>query len=790
MNTVSGKNRSNHSPFKKGMAIFMSAALGLTAFLQPVVAVEAIPATYDEAFYATLDYYGEVLDSSVVKSYQMNGANSINDYGQYDEVVNLTDDTEAKKTDAGVAFSFDGEVPDKFYFEGKTKAPLQSMPWTLKMSYQLNGVPKKAEELAGEKGMVEIDIDAMPNPTAGEYFQNNMVLQALAMFNADDILSVEAPGAQIQMIGNLKVVLFMAMPGEEQHFVMRVGSESFEFSGMIFLAVPATLSQLDQLADLRDAKEEIEDSYNAISNSMDIILNTLDGMGGTLRGTAAGLAQLDEARQIISSGKNNVYADADTAIDDLSKLSDALTPLSGHLDTASEALTSISTQVTALSNQAQKLKTYIKRTRDTIDDIQEDTKNLYALAKDLESYEKDGKKLADALKDDFSALGKDLSDLQSSLKSMRTTLGGLQGGISKVPEITVDGMTISQIKKLVSVGEQYYPTYKSYLQLTGQSEDEYTFADFLEQQGGQSAADAKKLADLYYYSKTEDYANKIEQAESANTLIESVNDKIDEVNRVAQALATPTAGMLNSLETLCQTLGTGGLSGDLKEMSAMASDILNDISAQKGTAAALIKELDDLGDIASGVLKNLDEGLDLLKTLDDTVNSYVPKAQDALSDTKQIVNTTTTGIRDMKKFLQSLKKLLQSGGGKLDAGTKQTLQNLSAALRQSATGLDQTYAIRDAKNQITDLIDDEWDTYTGDVNNMLLMDPAAPAVSMTSAQNAAPQSIQFMMRSQEIKIDKQKAADEAAQTQSDGNFFTRIADMFKAFWNMITGIFH
>ena len=66
------------------------------------------------------------------------------------------------------------------------------------------------------------------------------------------------------------------MPGEEQHFAIRVGSDDFSFSGLVLLAVPATLQQLDQIADLREAKEKVEDSYDAINDSMDVILNTLD----------------------------------------------------------------------------------------------------------------------------------------------------------------------------------------------------------------------------------------------------------------------------------------------------------------------------------------------------------------------------------------------------------------------------------------------------------------------------------------------------------------------------------
>lgn len=39
------------------------------------------------------DYYGNLTDGSVVKSYRTNGIATLTDYGDYDEIINLTDGT-------------------------------------------------------------------------------------------------------------------------------------------------------------------------------------------------------------------------------------------------------------------------------------------------------------------------------------------------------------------------------------------------------------------------------------------------------------------------------------------------------------------------------------------------------------------------------------------------------------------------------------------------------------------------------------------------------------------------
>lgn len=46
--------------------------------------------------------------------------------------------------------------------------------------------------------------------------------------------------------------------------------------------------------------------------------------------------------------------------------------------------------------------------------------------------------------------------------------------------------------------------------------------------------------------------------------------------------------------------------------------------------------------------------------------------------------------------------------------------------------------IKDAKTNICEIIEDTWDEYTGDVNNLLLMDATAEAVSLTDSRNPCP----------------------------------------------------
>jgi len=711
----------------------------------------------DETFYALLDYYGNIVEGSVVKSYLTHGSTKIIDYGDYDEVINLTDDTEPEISDDTVTFDLSDDKPERFYFEGKTDKPFRDLPWTISISYRLNGVPTPAEQLPGKSGLVEINLDVIPKQDASEYNRNNLVLAATTIFNADDILSLEADGAQVQLMGNLRSVIYMVLPGEEQHFTIRVGTDDFSFGGMLFTAFPATLTQLDQIADLRNARDKVDDSYHAICDSLDVILNTLDGMSGSLSTAANGLDQLNKARKTISSGKGNLYSKADKALNSMNILTDTIVPAASHLHIASSTLTDVTDCITDLTQNAIDLKPELEETRHVILRLQNDMANVRSITADVESYYKSAAKTTNLLENDLDDLGDDLDDLESSLSELKESLNRLSG-ISTVDTISVGGMTSAEeVKEAVSQARAARSQYEQFLVANGLTEDVLSFKDFLTQYGGKSEAEVEGIIALLDAAADPDFQEKLKLMETANSIIPTVNKTIREVNSMVAGIAKPTADLVSDLENLCSSLGDSGISGDLERMSEIASNLLSDLNDHKGEIAKMTRHLDDLGDIAIRVNYNTDTALDLIQKLDDTVNSYVPDAQQALSDAADLSKALAENLGDMNNFLASAESLLRSSGGDLDEGSRKLLTSLAEVLRRSSTGLNETGTIRRAKDTITDLIEDEWDKHTGGENNLLLMDANAKPISLTSPKNGTPASIQYIMRSQEIKTCYEKS---------------------------------
>jgi len=1038
---------------KRAAALALAAAVAMSATL-PAAAAEAIgdgvAPTYDEAYYATLDYYGNLLEGSMVKSYAMNGRDSLTDYGVYDEVVNLTDGTApVNGEDGSTFFRFDGAPPDRFYFEGKTKQPFEDLPWRVALRYTLNGVPTKAEDLAGKQGVVEILLDIVPNKAASGYARYNYTLAATALFNQDDILSLEAPGAQVQLVGNLRTVLFLCLPGEEQHFAIRVGSNSFSFGGLTVLMVPATLAQLEEIAKLSERKDDLEEDYRALSGSLDNLLDALSDIQNGLYASAKGLDQLNAARRTFSGGKSALYDGTDKLRGDLSNLAGLLMPVEQRVQALSTAVTDSKALLNEMADATLDLQDQLADLEDALYGLERgtyDLKNVIDLASDLED---SLLRLERALGGTHISSGKVSTNSKALVEKVKNVHGAYsaksqtdffekilvaQGTGSAEAKAKAKGMAA-----LLAAEAAGYPVpadqqanLAAAKQLNGlhqAAKSGMHFQDFCGKLPGVTESQAKQMNDLWLiYSSGGDSSKRPsestppasgtpehendggtggpsgtagssgatgtpaapdaadtpdtpENLEASGTgessedggagetgkarvpaeqrtmltrpLLEQdveegltarlvtndppANDGEEQTFDSSSAFDTNTAVVTSNgtgtesdsgLDTNsaagsgtetpetstggsgaeapgtgtgdsgseapgtgvggsgseapgtgvggsgseapgtgagdsgseapgtgaggsgseapgtgagdsgAEAPGTGagdsgaetpgdaagqppendtvggavvdiiteGLDSASARIDAIQSeltDTLNSIkrpaSAVTGGLADLCAELDvlaeDLNDaedlmaalrMSSGTLRDILADVDALRTV---LNGYEPTLQEALANVGTLSTSAAATIQDTEALIADAEALARDTGKDLDAGTKQSLNGLSAALRQTAKALAATDSVREAKKTITGIIEDTWDEYTGDVNNILMMDATAEPVSLTDGRNPAPSSIQVLIRTQEIKAEEPDGEEEAAAGKEKTTFWGRVAQMFRDFWNAVTGIF-
>lgn len=954
----------------------------------PAAAIgDGVTATYDEAYYAMTDYYGNLTDGSVVKSYRTNGIATLTDYGDYDEIINLTDGTMPARNGGMTTFRLDEKaLPGTFYFEGKTTKPFQQLPWTISMSYTLNGVPTKAEDLAGQAGVVEIRLDIVPNERASEYARNNYTLEAMAIFNQDDILSLEAPGAQVQLIGNLRAVLFLGLPGEECHYTIRVGSEDFAFGGMTFLMVPATLSQLEEIAKLSERKDDLEDNYNKLSGSMDSLLDAMTAMTGSLNASANGLEQLNKARGIFSDGKGVIYSGTDALREDLSNLADVLEPVEGQIETLSKTISDSKSTLRSMTNTVSDLKGDLKDVDSALRDLEDGTgdvrKVFSALGSLRESLKNLQKALGGTVKDttdkinesidknqnigsvtvaqvkeahsayvadrqtyfaiilkkqgstdaagtaknaaakvqqneSVAALETELAIYKGKLEAAKSSLATAQGELQKLKESGVGDddprvITLNEnikeleagIKKLEAGIEQLEGVIA--LETAYQAKAQMTFQQFCQQVLGQSAATAKQMNDLwlvYASGKVEGGDTPDQGGTLSGALLH--NDPEDSPEKdtsggdsapsgdhsdgssektpdgsgsestggTAEGSSTDTGNGSGTGDSGAQNppdspnteengsantgsgensgenngggsqkdptgapnppdpenpgtetepdaplppsesvggavvdLISGGLDSAMAEIAKLqksladvmnrlkdpTSQVISDLSALCGRIENLSSLLNSAEDLSAAIRHSsadLRDILDDVEDLQDILDDYEPVLQDTLKTVSSLSASAIKTIRDTQGLISDTEALMKSTGATLDDGTKQTLEGLAAVLRSTAKTMGTAGQIKDAKSSICDIIEDTWDEYTGDVNNLLLMDATAEAVSLTDSRNPSPESIQILIRTQEITMPDEDETEAEAAAEVQTTFWGRVAQMFKDFWAAITGLF-
>lgn len=316
----------------------LAAVMACTGTVLPVLAGQASVAV-DENMYVNLDYYGNVDKVNVVKGCDLNGQTTITDYGNYTAVTNMSDYTEPVIEGNKVTWNVSPDYKGRFYYKGELDAKRVALPWNFDVSYKLNGVPKNADELAGASGLIEIHIDAKFNDSAdvNEYYKNNFVLAVAVMVDTNDCYSLEADGAQKQTIGSNSAVVFTALPGEDGDFTVRIGTDSFETSGVFMAMTPLTGSDLEHVTDLKDAKDTWKESGDEMHDSMQQMALSVEAMRDGINSLQNGMNSAESARQTWSGAKDSILEGNDRAIETLSAVSDQLEAMIPHIETAKEA---------------------------------------------------------------------------------------------------------------------------------------------------------------------------------------------------------------------------------------------------------------------------------------------------------------------------------------------------------------------------------------------------------------------------------------------------------------------
>lgn len=422
-------------------------------------------ADVDETLYLNLDYYGNISDANVVKGINFNGTSSYTDFGDYLKITNMSDEQKPEIKNGSV--TFEKNKNGKFFFQGELKPDKIKAPWTFDITYKLNGVVTDADQIAGASGLVEMDIDCMPNKSVSKYMQDNMMLFVAIPVDIQKCYSVDAPESQTMTLGQYTGIVFTALPGQEGHFQVRLGTDKFESVGAIFAMTPGTVGALNKIKDVKDIKDDFRDDTNAMLDDFDSVLDDVTDVSAQLKITNQILEQLQSGKNKIHGNAQVIFDGNDVAIQDLRDLNGTLTPLNEDLKTAqwmvydvNQNLNTLDADLMDSSSKLKSLNTKLKRlgssmSGTSIDNlqIQDMSEEIKGVTSTLGKVNKDIKNLTDSdNREEFKASASELT-IGAGLSHVKNHTTGVNASASAAVTADIENR-IKKIQKAVKIAQE------------------------------------------------------------------------------------------------------------------------------------------------------------------------------------------------------------------------------------------------------------------------------------------------------------------------------------------------
>ena len=738
----------------------------LLSFALPQCAQAAAPTVEtDETVYINMDYYGAPTNTRIVKGVNLNGHTEFTDFGDYKDVYNMSTFDEPTLKEGSVYWKLNTDK-NRFYYECIPNDTVNiQMPWNFDVSYKLNGVPVEADQCAGASGTIQMDIHAVPNTYASDYYKNNMMLVCATGIDMSKALSIDAPGAQIQSFGTYKLVMFMGLPGEENTFTVRIGSNDFESMGLIMFMTPATTSALDIMSSMRDIKDRLENSGDNLYTGVSSMLSTMQAVQSSLSSMSSGISGIDQVRTL------DPRTDAAlNALDELTGKSDSLIP---ELNSAKETLTALNATTSSILTtleesgedipEYQKLlndvKTSLGNLEDLFDDLDDETDNSSWTIAQIRSASED-------LKDELDALTEDLKSLSGSLDDL-----DLETPVSTELKNYVSAMTSSTAQSAGKDASQ-----KKYLEImstiTRDMSDEEKAE--IEEKAKAEAAKAGEAAGAAAVQSSAAYNN-------------------------AQALAALMTGIKS---------GSSAVTSDMQSMTKQLESVTKEISGLLDATNSLLKDLEDIADVfdeykglpqdftqegkkltelANGSLDRVNKMLADIPAQRESLDSLTKTATASIDKTTDLMSSTTKALSTSYDLMNTANSVLRSVRSQADASTQTTIDSLLDTLGK-LSGSTASGQMQTATNSIHSAVKDA-ETDLEDDTNVLNIDTSADLESVTSSMNPSPSSLQFILRTEEISVDDDDDDGISDQDAADEGVFARICNIFKKLFTAITGVF-
>ena len=729
-------------------------------------------ADVDETMYVNLDYYGKTTKVNVVKGVNLNGLGKITDYGNYINVENMSTSDAPVLGDGSVTWNLPEGQNGRFYYKCTMDNEQVVLPWDFDVSYKLNGVPTDGDKLAGAGGLIEINVKATPNDNANLYYRNNMMLMVTVPVDMSKCYSVDADGAQIQSLGSTTAAVFSALPGEEGDYTVRIGTDSFETTGVIMAMAPGTIDDLNHIKDLKEAKDTWKDAGDALYDSLEQMAKSVESMRDGINQVQSGVSSAESARQKWSANKDSILAGNDQTIESLTALSQQLETLVPHLQTAKDTAETVHNSMGDIVN--------------TMGDMQQPLRKMYDRLRNISTTSQSLGEQLDDVREDMAWLIQNNAQFQVQTTTILEALPEL---IASLEDYDVDDLDLGDLEDTDTRTMADDP-----------DDDRENKADT--SSGNQEDPDINKADSSD--TVTEDKTSGDMASEAAGADHEDGGAEEDNSSHTADSAAgtdnrsdTADGADISDAQTLSkahiekhEVPLVGAPSGvDLVTLYKMLSKIDKDSREFTQVASNLLDNVGDAAKYGADLTDSMDLMIEDLTALHDSLDMYYPDLQASLDDLSELVNRTTDAMNKGISTMTIVQNTLKATSGDIDEAAKNSLRGSMELLDKSLSILDSTTGVRTAGRTMKDVMDEQLDKFDTD-NRFLFIDPSEDKVSFTSDKNPAPKTLQVVLRTDEISLDDEnnKETDAEAEKANEGPL-KRMWNVLVQMWKAIISIF-
>lgn len=269
-----------------------------------------------EVVYAALDNAGSDKSTYVVNVFEGNEQKSIQDFGNYGQVTNLTDTSQITQLSDSVVFTM---PQGEFSYQGSL--PNAQLPWNISVKYFLDGQEISPNDLAGKSGHLELTITTTQNTSVDPRYFENYLMQITCTLPMERASEVKTDQGSLALSGSDVTVSFMVMPGKEGNVSLTAEVSDFEMDGISFAAIPFSMaldfpntdSLIAQFDGLIEGTEQVHEGAQSLASGADKVDAATKQAAAGAAELATGTAQMTQGLRAYQQGLRDSAEQAATS---------------------------------------------------------------------------------------------------------------------------------------------------------------------------------------------------------------------------------------------------------------------------------------------------------------------------------------------------------------------------------------------------------------------------------------------------------------------------------------------